>query len=215
MWWGWFVCGEEKRRTSFVNCVCECDDVTNHKLIHNENWNKKNEYDAVELNWIEWRMLTWIIVSHGIPPHNSHLPTFLHSRRSSSSISIHIKLILLNFYSKFIHSFLSGSLWMMKLRSTQTFMDSQFYPHRPGEPDCSYYIRTGLCRFGATCRFNHPPNANLVLLLCHAFLQIIYCSMFSFCCLICVKSYNIYHNYCVMERLLHLIWYQKYNSNFG
>ncbi|XP_073222955.1 zinc finger CCCH domain-containing protein ZFN-like isoform X2 [Cicer arietinum] len=56
-----------------------------------------------------------------------------------------------------------GSLWMMKLRSTQTFMDSQFYPHRPGEPDCSYYIRTGLCRFGATCRFNHPPNANLAI----------------------------------------------------
>ncbi|XP_076953807.1 zinc finger CCCH domain-containing protein ZFN-like [Bidens hawaiensis] len=37
------------------------------------------------------------------------------------------------------------------------------YPVREGEPDCSYYIRTGLCRFGATCRFNHPPNRKLAI----------------------------------------------------
>ncbi|KAL5138955.1 Zinc finger CCCH domain-containing protein ZFN-like [Glycine soja] len=53
------------------------------------------------------------------------------------------------------------SLWMMNLRTGET-MDSGSYPERPGEPDCSYYMRTGLCRFGATCRFNHPPNRKLV-----------------------------------------------------
>ncbi|XP_071702333.1 zinc finger CCCH domain-containing protein ZFN-like [Rutidosis leptorrhynchoides] len=37
------------------------------------------------------------------------------------------------------------------------------YPVREGEPDCSYYIRTGLCRFGATCRFNHPLNRKLAI----------------------------------------------------
>ncbi|XVE78386.1 hypothetical protein DITRI_Ditri13aG0140700 [Diplodiscus trichospermus] len=30
------------------------------------------------------------------------------------------------------------------------------YPDRPGEPDCSYYLRTGLCGYGSNCRFNHP-----------------------------------------------------------
>ncbi|KAK8961250.1 hypothetical protein KSP40_PGU008245 [Platanthera guangdongensis] len=35
------------------------------------------------------------------------------------------------------------------------------YPEHPGEPDCTYYLRTGLCRYGITCRFNHPPNRNL------------------------------------------------------
>lgn len=35
------------------------------------------------------------------------------------------------------------------------------YPERPGEPDCVYYMRTGLCGFGMTCRFNHPPNRKL------------------------------------------------------
>lgn len=41
-------------------------------------------------------------------------------------------------------------------------IESGPYPERPEEPDCAYYIRTGLCRFGMTCRFNHPPNRMLV-----------------------------------------------------
>nr|GMD86859.1 wall-associated receptor kinase-like 1 [Ipomoea batatas] len=40
-------------------------------------------------------------------------------------------------------------------------MESGPYPVRDGEPDCSYYIRTGLRRFGAYCRFNHPSNKKL------------------------------------------------------
>ncbi|KAI4302044.1 hypothetical protein L6164_035263 [Bauhinia variegata] len=54
------------------------------------------------------------------------------------------------------------AMWQMKLRSGET-MESGPYPEHPGEPDCSYYIRTGLCRFGATCRFNHPPNRRLAI----------------------------------------------------
>ncbi|XP_057960975.1 zinc finger CCCH domain-containing protein ZFN-like [Malania oleifera] len=54
------------------------------------------------------------------------------------------------------------AMWSMNLRSTES-MESGPYPERPGEPDCSYYIRTGLCRFGATCRFNHPPNRKLAI----------------------------------------------------
>jgi len=70
-----------------------------------------------------------------------------------------------------VYDVVSDSLWMMNLRSGET-MDSGAYPERPGEPDCSYYIRTGLCRFGATCRFNHPPNRKLVQVGMHLFLQI-------------------------------------------
>ncbi|KAF3452452.1 hypothetical protein FNV43_RR02885 [Rhamnella rubrinervis] len=54
------------------------------------------------------------------------------------------------------------AMWQMNLRSSET-MESGPYPERPGEPDCSYYIRTGLCRFGTTCRFNHPPNRKLAI----------------------------------------------------
>ncbi|XP_019427978.1 PREDICTED: zinc finger CCCH domain-containing protein ZFN-like isoform X1 [Lupinus angustifolius] len=52
--------------------------------------------------------------------------------------------------------------WQIKSISSET-MEAGVYPERPGEPDCSYYIRTGLCRFGVTCRFNHPPNRKLAI----------------------------------------------------
>ncbi|XP_058103230.1 zinc finger CCCH domain-containing protein ZFN-like isoform X2 [Magnolia sinica] len=52
------------------------------------------------------------------------------------------------------------TMWQMNMRSNEA-MESGPYPERPGEQDCAYYIRTGLCRFGMTCRFNHPPNRKL------------------------------------------------------
>nr|XP_027087150.1 zinc finger CCCH domain-containing protein ZFN-like isoform X1 [Coffea arabica] len=54
------------------------------------------------------------------------------------------------------------ALWQINLRSREP-MEAGTYPVREGEPDCSYYIRTGLCRYGATCRFNHPPNRKLAI----------------------------------------------------
>ncbi|XWS51350.1 hypothetical protein CRYUN_Cryun12cG0169600 [Craigia yunnanensis] len=30
------------------------------------------------------------------------------------------------------------------------------YPVRPGAEDCAYYMKTGLCKFGSNCKFNHP-----------------------------------------------------------
>ncbi|XP_010501886.1 PREDICTED: zinc finger CCCH domain-containing protein 33 isoform X2 [Camelina sativa] len=54
------------------------------------------------------------------------------------------------------------AMWQMNLGSEET-METGSYPERPGEPDCSYYIRTGLCRFGSTCRFNHPRDRELVI----------------------------------------------------
>ncbi|XP_052178864.1 zinc finger CCCH domain-containing protein 3-like [Diospyros lotus] len=33
------------------------------------------------------------------------------------------------------------------------------YPERPGEPDCIYYLRTGMCGYGSNCKFNHPAAA--------------------------------------------------------
>jgi hypothetical protein len=67
------------------------------------------------------------------------------------------KIYAMNLFTNVI----SDAMWQMNLRSSET-MESGPYPEHPGEPDCSYYIRTGLCRFGATCRFNHPPNRKLV-----------------------------------------------------
>lgn len=30
------------------------------------------------------------------------------------------------------------------------------YPVRPEAEDCAFYMKTGTCKFGANCRFNHP-----------------------------------------------------------
>ncbi|KAH9622592.1 hypothetical protein KSS87_004970 [Heliosperma pusillum] len=35
---------------------------------------------------------------------------------------------------------------------------NQVYPLRPHAADCSYYIKTGSCKFGQNCRFNHPSR---------------------------------------------------------
>lgn len=56
----------------------------------------------------------------------------------------------------------AGTMWKRNWRGSDS-MESGPYPERPGEPDCAYYIRTGLCRFGMTCKFNHPPNRMLVM----------------------------------------------------
>lgn len=29
-----------------------------------------------------------------------------------------------------------------------------------GEKECSYYVKTGECRFGVTCKFHHPQSVN-------------------------------------------------------
>lgn len=34
----------------------------------------------------------------------------------------------------------------------------QAYPERPGQPECQYYLRTGDCKFGSSCRYHHPPE---------------------------------------------------------
>ncbi|TXG63621.1 hypothetical protein EZV62_010615 [Acer yangbiense] len=34
----------------------------------------------------------------------------------------------------------------------------QSFPERPGEPECQYYLKTGNCKFGSSCRYHHPQD---------------------------------------------------------
>ncbi|CAK7326011.1 unnamed protein product [Dovyalis caffra] len=36
--------------------------------------------------------------------------------------------------------------------------NSKGLPVRPGEVDCPFYLKTGSCKYGATCRYNHPER---------------------------------------------------------
>nr|GME04469.1 wall-associated receptor kinase-like 9 [Ipomoea batatas] len=76
------------------------------------------------------------------------------------NISLEYITILFNAAINYRLITISDTLWQLSLRSMET-MESGPYPVRDGEPDCSYYIRTGLRRFGAYCRFNHPSNKKL------------------------------------------------------
>ena len=32
------------------------------------------------------------------------------------------------------------------------------FPVRQGQPPCEFYLKTGHCKFGENCRFDHPPR---------------------------------------------------------
>ncbi|GAQ84914.1 hypothetical protein KFL_002120080 [Klebsormidium nitens] len=51
-------------------------------------------------------------------------------------------------------------LSQMNLQSNESEVVGGPYPERPGEPNCVYYLRTGQCGYGLSCRFNHPPDRN-------------------------------------------------------
>ncbi|XP_061374332.1 zinc finger CCCH domain-containing protein 34-like isoform X2 [Gastrolobium bilobum] len=34
----------------------------------------------------------------------------------------------------------------------------QSFPERPNQPECQYYLKTGECKFGPSCRYHHPPD---------------------------------------------------------
>ncbi|KAI9108920.1 hypothetical protein K1719_020225 [Acacia pycnantha] len=40
----------------------------------------------------------------------------------------------------------------------QKKMQVEEFPERPGEPECSYFLKTGDCKFKSNCKFHHPRN---------------------------------------------------------
>ncbi|KAJ4910683.1 Zinc finger CCCH domain-containing protein 58 [Raphanus sativus] len=54
---------------------------------------------------------------------------------------------------------IQGSMWRLGLGGG----GGESYPERLSEPDCIYYLRTGVCGYGSRCRFHHPRNRAPVL----------------------------------------------------
>lgn len=42
--------------------------------------------------------------------------------------------------------------------AASTGMNSKGFPLRPGATPCQFYLKTGSCKFGATCQFDHPED---------------------------------------------------------
>ncbi|KAL2495674.1 Zinc finger CCCH domain-containing protein 37 [Forsythia ovata] len=43
-----------------------------------------------------------------------------------------------------------------RLTQTSLGLAPTIYPQRPGHPECDYYMKTGVCKFGENCKFHHP-----------------------------------------------------------
>lgn len=37
----------------------------------------------------------------------------------------------------------------------------RYFPQRPGQHECHYYMKTGECKYGATCKYHHPLDWRL------------------------------------------------------
>ncbi|KAF8390824.1 hypothetical protein HHK36_023123 [Tetracentron sinense] len=40
-------------------------------------------------------------------------------------------------------------------------VDFSAFPERPTEPPCSFYMKTGKCKFGVSCKFHHPKDIQI------------------------------------------------------
>lgn len=43
------------------------------------------------------------------------------------------------------------------------FFFKKYFQLKQGEKECSYYVKTGQCKFGASCKFHHPQPAGMQL----------------------------------------------------
>lgn len=43
-----------------------------------------------------------------------------------------------------------------RLSSSMLEMNPATYPQRPGQMECDFYMKTGVCKFGERCKFHHP-----------------------------------------------------------
>ncbi|KAM1604529.1 hypothetical protein ACFX15_030628 [Malus domestica] len=45
-------------------------------------------------------------------------------------------------------------------------LSEQVFPGRPGELECQYYLKTGDCKYGPSCRYHHPRDQTIPRITC-------------------------------------------------
>ncbi|KAE8660139.1 Zinc finger CCCH domain-containing protein 58 [Hibiscus syriacus] len=41
---------------------------------------------------------------------------------------------------------------------SSSIQKEQSFPDIPGQPECQYYMKTGDCKYGSSCKYHHPPE---------------------------------------------------------
>ncbi|THU47450.1 hypothetical protein C4D60_Mb09t15650 [Musa balbisiana] len=44
---------------------------------------------------------------------------------------------------------------------SSTNQRGNIFPERPGQPECQFFMKTGDCKFGAKCKYHHPPGRRM------------------------------------------------------
>nr|XP_025887305.1 zinc finger CCCH domain-containing protein 32-like isoform X3 [Solanum lycopersicum] len=44
--------------------------------------------------------------------------------------------------------------------ASSSIQDGLAFPERPGQPECHYYMKYGDCKFGSSCKYQHPPESS-------------------------------------------------------
>ena len=52
---------------------------------------------------------------------------------------------------------------LLKLTTVLFLISFAFYIWLQNETECSYYLKTGQCKFGSTCKFHHPQPSNMMV----------------------------------------------------
>eukprot|EP01018_Ginkgo_biloba_P024601 Gb_37448 [translate_table: standard] len=52
----------------------------------------------------------------------------------------------------------SAAMGLPAEQSHSTATHRESFPERPGQQECQYYMKTGDCKFGTTCRYHHPKE---------------------------------------------------------
>ena len=100
---------------------------------------------GIRPEWALW--LRWM-------PNNLHLEEQIYGTASSnneaSSGSIHSS------YNSYVLG--SAATGFPSAIQSNVISKDAVFPERPGQLDCHYYMKTGDCKYGMTCRFNHPKE---------------------------------------------------------
>ncbi|TXG55432.1 hypothetical protein EZV62_020688 [Acer yangbiense] len=95
-------------------------------------------------------------------PDNRQVKSNAVSNQSSENIEVLGDMVDDEMYVEALKEANFEAIWRLKIHDNQEgggVAQSSPYPDRPGEPDCLFYLRTGLCGYGNNCRFNHPAYA--------------------------------------------------------
>ncbi|KAK3041459.1 hypothetical protein RJ639_000436 [Escallonia herrerae] len=52
----------------------------------------------------------------------------------------------------------AGPFSSFALSAGPSSSSERVFPERPGQPECKYYMKTGDCKFGSSCKYHHPPD---------------------------------------------------------